>query len=64
MKAVDLRKLTDDELRARVSETRDRLFDLKLKHATGQLEGTSSLRAARRDLARALTVQSDRRRSA
>jgi large subunit ribosomal protein L29 len=63
MKAVDLRKLTAEELAARILDARQQLFDLTLKRATGQLQSSASIRAARRDLARALTVQSERRRS-
>ena len=63
MKAVDLRQLTDDELEARVLELRDNLFNLKIKHRTGQLEDNTSDRSSRRDLARALTVSSQRRAS-
>ena len=60
MKAGEMRQLTDDELQARVRELRDGLFNLRIKHATGQLEDTASVRAARRDLARALSVASER----
>ena len=34
--------------------------DLRIKHATQQLEKSAGLRQARRDLARALTVQAER----
>ncbi len=64
MKAADVRKLTDDELEVRVHEARDHLFNLKIKHATGQLENSASVKAARRDLARALSVSAERGRSA
>ena len=60
MKAAEMRQLTDDELQARVRELRDGLFNLRIKHTTGQLEDTASIRAARRDLARALSVASQR----
>lgn len=61
MKAKDLRSLQDDELAARVAELRDGLFNQKIKHATGQLENTTGLRVARRDLARALSIASERK---
>ena len=60
MKATEIRQLTDDELQARVRDLRDGLFNLRIKHATGQLENTASVRAARRDLARALSVAAER----
>ncbi len=58
MKAADLRKLTPEELDARVAEARRALFDLRVQRATGQLENLAAVRAARRDLARALGVRS------
>ena len=36
------------------------LFGLRLQHATGELENTAGLRAAKRELARALTVARQR----
>lgn len=61
MKAADLRKLTDAELSDRVREARDQLFKLRIKHATQQLENTASLRRAKKDLARALTLAAERK---
>jgi large subunit ribosomal protein L29 len=63
MKSAELRRLQDDELSARVLELRDALFNLKIKHATGQLEDSASVPRARRDLARALTVEAERSRA-
>jgi large subunit ribosomal protein L29 len=63
MKAADLRKLAADELEARIRELRDQLFNQRIKHATGQLADTASLRKARRDLARSLTVRAEREES-
>jgi large subunit ribosomal protein L29 len=60
MKSTDLRKLSDAELADRVREMRDQVFDLRIKHATQQLEKSAGLRQSRRDLARALTVQRER----
>jgi large subunit ribosomal protein L29 len=59
MKPQDLRKLQADELDARISELRHSLFNLRVKHATGQLENSASLRSTRRDLARALTLRAE-----
>jgi large subunit ribosomal protein L29 len=60
MKAADLRKLSAAELDARVQEMRDQVFDLRIKQATQQLEKSTVIRQARRDLARALTIQAER----
>jgi large subunit ribosomal protein L29 len=64
MKPADLRKLSDVELDQRVREIRDQVFDLRIKQATQQLEKTAILRQARRDLARALTIQVERKEKA
>jgi large subunit ribosomal protein L29 len=55
--SASLRSLTAEELDARVRELQGNLFNHRIKHRTGQLANTASLRALRRDLARALTVQ-------
>ena len=54
--ASELRDLDDGALARRVSEMRREAFGLRFSHATGELENTAALRAAKRDLARALTV--------
>ncbi len=59
----DLRKLTPEELDARVRDLRDTLFNMKVKHETGQLDDVAGLGRSRRDLARALTIRSERRRA-
>ena len=62
MKTADVRKLTDEELEARVQEVRNHLFNLKIKHATGQLENSASVGAARRDVSGKLLGRSEERR--
>ncbi len=63
MKPEKLRGLTPEELEARVRDLRDQVFNLRIKHSTGQLENATQLRVTRRDLARALSVQNERRRA-
>jgi large subunit ribosomal protein L29 len=63
MKPAELRQLQDDELGAKLDELRDNLFNLRIKHATGQLEDSASVRVARRELARAMTIVSERGRA-
>ena len=59
MKATDKRKelagLSREDLAKRLEEARQDLFDLRFKHATGQLEKTAELPAAKREVARILT---------
>jgi large subunit ribosomal protein L29 len=54
--ANELRELTVDELRGRVQELRQQLFDMKTKHNTGILDSTANLGETRRQIARCLTL--------
>jgi large subunit ribosomal protein L29 len=56
MRAMELRELTLEELRAKESEIADQLFALRLQKVTGQLESPARIPNLRRDLARVLTV--------
>jgi large subunit ribosomal protein L29 len=64
MKAKELRELSDDELRGKSGELRGELFNLKVKHSTGQLEDTARLATLRRDVARVETVIREREATA
>jgi len=55
--------MTDDELKERLRETRKQLFNLRFQHATGQLDNPRKLKLVRRDIARILTVQNERKYS-
>jgi len=59
MKVIDKRKelagLSREDLTKRLEDARQNLFDLRFKHATGQLEKTAELPAAKREVARILT---------
>ena len=55
-----MRDLSDNELREHIQTARRELFGLRFQHATGELENTSRLRDAKRDVARALTVLRER----
>jgi large subunit ribosomal protein L29 len=61
MNGSELRGLAVEELEQKVRETRDELFNAKVKHATGQLEDTARLKRLRRDIARAETVLLEKR---
>ena len=57
MNATELRKLTYKELGAKLDESKEELFNLRMQKATGQLENPARFRLLRRDLARVLTLQ-------
>jgi large subunit ribosomal protein L29 len=56
MKAQDLREKTLDQLREQLALLKKESFNLRFQQATGQLENTARVRAAKRDTARVLTV--------
>ena len=56
MKAKELHELTIEELNAKVKELSEELFNLRFRHAIGQLENPSSLKNCRKDIARVKTV--------
>jgi large subunit ribosomal protein L29 len=60
MKAREMRDMPDTELAEQIGNLRRELFGLRFANATGELDNTSGLGRARRDLARALTVQRER----
>jgi large subunit ribosomal protein L29 len=62
MKPQDVRAMTADQLDEQVAKLKKEQFNLRFQRATGQLENTSRVRAARRDVARIKTVQNQRRR--
>ena len=60
MKATEVHNLKDDELVAKLLDAKQEAFNLRFRHATGELENTSGLGAAKRDIARLLTVARQR----
>ncbi|MFH0907766.1 MAG: 50S ribosomal protein L29 [bacterium] len=62
MKAVEIRELTEAELRQRLQDTQKELFNLRVQQSYGQLEKSSRIRELRRDVARINTVITQRRR--
>lgn len=60
MTARELRDMENKGLLEQVRQARRELFGLRFRHATGELENTAGLRTAKRDLARALTVATER----
>ncbi len=60
MKASEAHNLKDAELIERLRQAKEEHFGLRFQHATGELENTSAMGAARRDVARLLTVAKER----
>ena len=60
MKSAEVHNLKDDELVAKLIDAKQEAFNLRFRHATGELENTSGLSRARQDIARLLTVAKER----
>ena len=60
MKTTELRDLTERELVEHLKTARRELFGLRFQHATGELDNTAGLRAAKKEIARALTIATER----
>jgi len=56
LKARELRDYSYDELLQRLKEAKEELFNLRFQAATGQLDNTSRIVEAKRDIARICTV--------
>jgi large subunit ribosomal protein L29 len=56
MKAPEVHNLKDAELISKLADAKQEAFNLRFRHATGELENTARLRAAKKDVARLLTV--------
>ncbi len=60
MKAAEAHELQDVELVEELKNAREEAFNLRLRHATGELENPASLGRARKNVARLLTIAKQR----
>jgi large subunit ribosomal protein L29 len=60
VKVDELRVLEADELGVRLKTARRELYELRFKHAVGQLENSSQISKVRHDIARIMTVLTER----
>lgn len=56
MKASEIRALSRDEMQQKLIELKHELFNLRFQHEIGQLENSSKLKQAKKDIARIRTV--------
>jgi large subunit ribosomal protein L29 len=57
----DIAEMKDDQLVHYIRDAREELFNLRFRHATGELENTSSIKEAKKALARGLTIAKSRK---
>ena len=56
MNAKEIRELSAEELTTKLGELKKDLFNLRLQHATNQLENVNKISEVKRDIARVNTV--------
>ena len=62
MKASELRELSVGELKEREMTLEQELFNLRFQQATGEIENPMRIRAIRKDIARVLTVITEKKK--
>jgi large subunit ribosomal protein L29 len=60
MRADAAHALSDLDLVEALREAREEAFNLRFRHATGELENSAGLRESRRNVARLLTIAKER----
>ena len=56
MKGNELHNMTDEELQKKLGELKSELFNLRFRHASGQLDNPMSIVSCKRDIARVNSV--------
>ncbi len=64
MKPVEIRKMSVEEIQAKLSDSREELMKLRFQQVTGQLTDTNRLRQLRRDIARFETILNEPKQTA
>jgi len=60
MNATELREKTADQLKDELANLKKESFNLRFQQATGSMENTSRMKAARRDAARVKTILNEK----
>ena len=60
MKISEIRELSNEEINAKIKESKEELFNLRFQQATGNLEKPSRIRDLRHTVARLKTVLRER----
>ena len=63
LKVEDIRRMTTDQMDDEILKLKKERFNLRFQRATGQLENTSRMREARRDIARIKTIARQKRQA-
>ena len=60
MKPSDIKAMTVDELTQKEYDLRKELFNLRFQQATGEIENPMRIRTVRKNIARVLTIRSEK----
>ena len=60
MKTNEIRKLSTEVINKKIAESKEELFNLRMKQATGSLENPSRIRELRKTVARLKTILRER----
>ena len=60
MKATEIRELSAEELAVKLTDLKKYLFNLRLQHATNQLDNPTRIAEVKRDIARVNTILRER----
>jgi large subunit ribosomal protein L29 len=60
VKPSAIRELTIDELTQKEYDLRKELFNLRFQQATGEIENPMRIRAVKKDIAKVLTIKSEK----
>ena len=63
VKPGSIREMGPDEIRQRVAELREELFNLRFRNTMKQLDNPIKIRESRREMARLLTVLKEKERA-
>lgn len=62
MKPSELREVTIDDLELKEQDLRKELFNLRFQQATGEIENPMRMRAIKKDIARILTIITEKKK--
>jgi large subunit ribosomal protein L29 len=60
VKPAELRAMTTDELIMKETDLRKELFNLRFQQATGEIENPMRIRAVRKNIAKVLTIRTEK----
>ena len=60
MKINEIRKMSSEDLKKKITETKEELFNKRMQQANGTLEKPAQLKSLRRDVAKMKTVLKER----